>query len=145
MQDEESITPWMDAILEWKWDLADLFMRRGAKSLVCHKSGFNILGLCIKAINLGSIKYLLKYNAEVGSFHRESFLVNKEEQISAVQLAAALTLPRAHGMKIKVMGTFLIILKKFALEPWQLNFRSDGILPWATALDIAASLEILTP
>lgn len=138
--DEDGVTPWMDAILERKWDLADLLMRKGAKPLVNNKAGLNILGLCINAVNLGSIKYLLKYSAEEGSLHQESFLVNKERQISAVQLAAALPLPRAHGMKIEVLGVFLIILKNFALEPWQLNFRSDGILPNATALDVAASL-----
>ena len=139
VEDENGITPWMDAILERKWDLADLLLRKGAQPLKNRKDGFNILGLCINAVNLGSVKYLLKYSAEEKGFHQDSFLVNKERQISAVHLAAALSLPRAHGMKIEVLGVFLIILKNFALEPWQLNFRSNGILPNATALDIAAS------
>ena len=45
-------------------------------------------------------------------------------------------------MKIEVLVIFLIILKTFAREPWQILFRSDGILHKATALDIAASLGI---
>lgn len=138
-QDEDGITPWMDAILERKWDLADLLMKKGAEPLVVDKEGFNILGLCINAINLGSIKYLMKYCAQKTKFHKNSFLVNKEKQISALQLASALTLPRAHGMKIEVLGTFLTILANFAQEPAQINFRSSGLLPDATALDIAAS------
>ena len=140
IQDEDGITPWMYAILERKWDLADLLMRKGANPLISNSDGYNILGLCITAINVGSIKYLLKYSAEKSSFHQESFLVNKKKNISAVQLAASLPLPRAHGMKLEVLGAFLIILKNFALEPWQLTLRSNGILPNATALDIAASL-----
>ena len=140
LRDDSGLTPWMDAILERKWDLADLLMRKGANPLISNNAGYNILGLCITAINVGSIKYLLKYSAEKASFHQESFLVNKKRNISAVQLAASLPLPRAHGMKLEVLGAFLIILKNFALEPWQLTLRSDGILPNATALDIAASL-----
>ncbi len=49
-------------------------------------------------------------------------------------------MPRAHGMKLEVLGVFLTILANYAREPWQLNFRSDGIMPNATALDIAVSL-----
>ena len=139
-RDEDGITPWMDAILERKWDLADLLMRKGAQPLLTNKAGLNTLGLCINAVNLGSIKYLLKYSAEKDKFLEDSFLVNKAKQISALQLAAALPVPRAHGMKIEVLGTFLIILKNFTFQPWHLNFRSNGILPHATALDIAASL-----
>lgn len=139
VKDKNGITPWMDAILERKWDLADLLMRKGAQPLVVDNEGFNILGLCINAINLGSIKYLMKYCAQKTKFHKDAFLVNKEKQISALQLASALTLPRAHGMKIEVLGTFLTILANFAQEPAQINFRSSGLLPDATALDIAAS------
>ena len=139
VQDKCGITPWMDAILERKWDLADLLMKQGAEPLVVDADGFNILGLCINAINLGSIKYLMKYCAQKTKFHKGAFLVNKEKQISALQLASALTLPRAHGMKVEVLGTFLTILANFAQDSAQINFRSSGLLPDATALDIAAS------
>lgn len=136
-QDEYGTTPWMDAILNRKWDLTDLLLQEGADPLITNKEGFDILGLCIKAINLGSIKFLFKYCEEKNKFQRDdSFIVNREKQISALQLAAAIPLPRAHGMKLEVIGAFLAILGK---EPSQLNFRSDGILPNASALDIAAS------
>ena len=115
-------------------------MRKGAEPLITSNEGFNVLGLCIKAINLGSIKYLMKYCAEKARFHQDSFLINPKIDISALQLAASLPLPRAHGMKAEVVGVFLTILANYAREPWQLNFRSDGILPNATALDIAVSL-----
>lgn len=144
-RDEDDITPWMDAILERKWDLADLLMASGANPLAVNKAGFNVLGLCIKAINLGSIKYLLKYCAERQKFHHDSFLVNTKQQISAVQLSATLPLPRSHGMKLEVMGVFLTILANFAKTPDQLNFRSDAFLPNATALEIAASRGNLHP
>ena len=139
VQDNDGITPWMDAILERKWDLADLLMRKGANPLITNSAGFNVLGLCIIAVNLGSIKYLMKYCAEKDQFHHNSFLVNTKKQISTLQLASSLPLPRAHGMKLEVLGTFLTILANFAREPWQLNFRSNGILPDATALDIAVA------
>lgn len=138
-KDEHGITPWMDAILERKWDLADLLMKKGADALATDKAGYNVLGLCITSLNLGSIKYLMKYCDQKHKFQQDSFLVNKEKQISALQLASTLSLPRAHGMKIEVVGLFLTILTNFAREPWQLNFRSDGIIPNASALDIAAS------
>ena len=137
--DEDGITPWMAAILERKWDLADLLMKKGANALATDKAGFNVLGLCITTLNLGAIKYLMKYCEQKQKFHQDSFLVNKQKQISALQLASTLALPRAHGMKIEVVGVFLTILTNFAREPWQLNFRSDGLLPDASALDIAAS------
>ena len=137
--DEDGITPWMAAILERKWDLADVLMKKGANALATDKAGFNVLGLCITSLNLGAIKYLMKYCEQKQKFQQESFLVNKEKQISALQLASTLYLPRAHGMKIEVVGVFLTILTNFAREPWQLNFRSDGLLPDASALDIAAS------
>ena len=143
--DEEDVTPWMDAILERKWDLADLLMEKGADPLAADNEGFNVLGLCIKTVNLGAVKYLLKYCTARSSFLNDGFLVNRKKRISALQLAASLQLPRAHGMKLEVMGTFLIILANFAKEPWQLNFRSDGILPNATALDIAASHGSMHP
>ncbi|KAL9613283.1 MAG: hypothetical protein Q9167_002192 [Letrouitia subvulpina] len=141
----DDVTPWMDAILERKWDLADLLMERGADPLAADREGFNVLGLCIKTINLGAIKYLLKYCKARSSFLNDAFVVNGIKQISALQLAASLQLPRAHGMKLEVMGTFLLILANFAKEPWQLNFRSDGILTHATALEIAASQGSMHP
>lgn len=137
--DEDGITPWMDAILERKWDLADLLMKKGANALATDKAGFNVLGLCITSLNLGAIKYLLKYCEQKQKFQQDSFLINRDKQISALQLASGLTLPRAHGMRLEVVGVFLTILTNFAIEPWQLNFRSDGLLPDASALDIAAS------
>lgn len=137
VRDEDGMTPWMDAILERKWDLADLLMRKGAKPLVTNKEGFNVLGLCINAVNLGSLKYLMKYCGQKEVFHQDSFIVNQQKQISVLQLAAALSMPRSHGMKIEVLGTFLTILANYAREPWQLNYRSDGIFPNASALDIA--------
>lgn len=94
----------------------------------------------MNAINVGSIKYLLKYSVEGSRFHEDSFLVNEGRQTSALQLAAALLIPRRHGMKIEALNLFLIILKKFALESWRLAFRSNGIFLNSTALDIAASL-----
>ncbi|KAL8783985.1 MAG: hypothetical protein Q9213_004236 [Squamulea squamosa] len=138
-RDEDGITPWMDAILERKWDLADLLMEQGADPLATNKDGFNVLGLCIVTINLGAIKYLLKYCKEKTRFLQESFLVNVEKNISALQLAVTLKPPRAHGMKMEVMGTFLTILANYAKEEWQLNYRSDAFLPKATALEIAAA------
>ena len=137
--DDDGITPWMEAILERKWDLADLLMERGANALATNREGFNVLGLCINTVNLGAIKYLMKYCAQKTKFHQDSFLVNSSKQISALQLAAAIPMPRAHGMKIEVIGTFLTILANFAFGPEQLDFRSNGLLPGATALDIAAS------
>ncbi|KAL8815153.1 MAG: hypothetical protein Q9223_005688 [Gallowayella weberi] len=138
-RDEEGITPWMDAILERKWDLADLLMERGADPLATNKDGFNVLGLCIITINLGAVKYLLKYCKANTRFLEESFLVNAEKKISALQLAVTLEPPRAHGMKMEVMATFLTILANYAKEEWQLNFRSDAFLPKATVLEIAAA------
>ncbi|KAL8835136.1 MAG: hypothetical protein Q9170_003441 [Blastenia crenularia] len=137
--DEDGVTPWMEAILERKWDLGDLFMEHGANPLATNRDGFNVLGLCINTVNLGAIKYLLKYSAAKNRFLQESFLVNPERKISALQLAVTLPLPRAHGMKMEVMGTFLTILTNYAKEEWQLNFRSDAFYPRATALEVAAA------
>ncbi|KAL8835009.1 MAG: hypothetical protein Q9176_007152 [Flavoplaca citrina] len=138
-RDGEGITPWMDAILERKWDLADLLMEQGADPLAANHDGFNVLGLCITTINLGAVKYLLKYCKARKRFLEESFLVNAEKKISALQLAVTLRPPRAHGMKMEVMGTFLTILANYAKEEWQMNYRSDAFLPCATALEIAAA------
>ena len=137
--DENGVTPWMEAILERKWDLGDLLMEHGANPLATNREGYNVLGLCINTINLGAIKYLLKYSAAKNRFLQESFIVNPEKKISALQLAVTLALPRAHGMKMEVMGTFLTILTNFAKEEWQMNFRSDAFYPQASALEIAAA------
>ena len=137
--DEDGITPWMDAILERKWDLADLLMKKGANALTTDRAGYNVLGLCIANLNLGAIKYLVKYCEQKQKFQHDSILINKEKKISALQLASSLTLPRAHGMKLEVVGVFLTILGNFGIDSSQLNFRSDGLLPDASALDIAAS------
>lgn len=135
--DETGLTPWMLAALERKWDLADLFLAKGAKALATDNEGYNVLGLSIKAINVGTIKYLLKYCTARLAFHQESFLTNTKQNLSALQQAAALSLPRAHGMKMEVMGTFLNILANFGSRS-QVDFSSDAILPDATALEIAA-------
>ena len=143
-RDSHGITPWMDAILERKWDLADMYMKAGADPLATDNDGFNVMGLCIRAVNVGSIKYLLKYCAKASAFQEHSFLVNEKAQISALQLAASLPLPRAHGMKLEVLGVFHNIFATFGLQSWQRRFRSNGLLPTlvpnATALDIAAAL-----
>lgn len=115
LKDEDGITPWMDAILERKWDLADLLMKSGANALAINKEGYNVLGLCINTLNLGAIKYLVKYCEQKKIFQEDSFLINKERKISALQLASALTLPRAHGMKLEVVGVFLTILNIFGV------------------------------
>lgn len=137
-RDEAGLTPWMFAALERKWDLADLFLKNGAKALAIDNDGYNVLGLSIKAINVGTIKYLLKYCTARLAFHEESFIVNPKTNLSALQQAAALTLPRAHGMKVEVMGAFLNMLANFGSRE-QVDFRSDALLPNATALEIAAS------
>ncbi len=138
--DDQRRSPWMDAILERKWDLADLLMNHGANPFLIYSSGYNILGLCIQTLNLGAVKYLLKYCAAKAKFQQDSFIVNPEKQISTMQLVSTLTLPRAHGMKIEVIGLFLVVQGYYTSEPWQLDFRSDGILPHASALDIASSI-----
>lgn len=142
--DDNGLTPWMYAALERKWDLADLYLAKGAKALATDNDGYNVLGLSIKAINVGTIKYLLKYCGASSAFQRESFLINPKKKMSALQLAASLSLPRAHGMKIEVMGAFLIMLGSFGSRE-QVDFRSDALLPNATALEIAASKGNLHP
>lgn len=143
-RDESGLTPWMYAALERKWDLADLFLKHGAKALAIDNDGYNVLGLSIKAINVGTIKYLLKYCTARLAFHEESFIVNPKTQLSALQQASALTLPRAHGMKVEVMGAFLNMLANFGARA-QVDFRSDALLPHATALEIAAANGNLHP
>ncbi|KAI4207744.1 MAG: hypothetical protein LQ346_000394 [Caloplaca aetnensis] len=137
--DSNGVTPWMESILERKWDLGDLLMEHGADPLATNADGFNALGLCITTINLGALKYLVKYSAAKDRFLHESFIVNPQRKISALQLAVTLPPPRAHGMKMEVMGTFLTVLTNFARAEWQLNFRSDAFYPKATALEVAAA------
>lgn len=136
--DEKGLTPWMYAALERKWDLADFFLAKGAKALATDNDGYNVLGLSIQAVNIGTIKYLLKYCTARLAFQQESFLINPTKKLSALQLAASLSLPRAHGMKLEVIGTFLNILANFGSRE-QVGFYSDALLPNATALEIAAS------
>jgi ankyrin repeat protein len=137
-RDKDGYTPFMDAVLERRWDLATLLLEKGADPLVTNNEGYNILGLCIKTLNLGALKYLLKYCKAQSAFHQDSFLVNPKRKISVLQEAASIPLPRAHGMKTEVMGIFLLMMANFG-ERHQIDFRSDGILEDATALDIAAS------
>lgn len=141
-KDESGLTPWMDAVLERKWDLADLLLHHGADPLQADVNGYNIIGLCITTVNLGALKFLLKYTGDA-NFKKQFFMVNQSKQITSLQLASSLTLPRAHGMKVEVMGTFLTILSNFAQDSTQVDFRSDGLMPNATALDIAASKGIV--
>ena len=140
--DARGITPWMDAVLERKWDLADLLMQEGADPLALTYDGYNIMGLCVIAVNVGSIKYLLKYCAKHSVIQEECFIVNPDLNVSALQLAASLQLPRSHGMKLEVLGVFFNIFPSFGVKPEQRHYRSGGlypdILPNATALDIAA-------
>ena len=138
--DDDNITPWMDAILERKWDLADLLMQSDADPFVTTNTGSTIMELCIRTLNLGAIKYLFKYCKAKDRFLDESFLVNPSRKLSALQLAASLPIPRGHGMKVEVVSIFLTIIDTIITEPWQLNFRSDGLYPNCSALDIAAKL-----
>ncbi|KAH0563161.1 hypothetical protein GP486_002269 [Trichoglossum hirsutum] len=137
-RDDAGYTPYMDAVLERKWDLADMLLTNGADALVANDEGYNVLGLCIKTINVGSMKYLLKYCDARKEFQQDSFIVNAKRNISALQEAALIPLPRAHGMKTEAMKAFLLTLANFQKRE-QVDFRSDGILPDATALEIAAS------
>ena len=97
--DDRHITPWMDAMLERKWDLADLLMECGADPLLPDIDGSNILGLCIETLNLGAIKYLFKYCAAKQRFLTEAFVVNPRRKLTALQLAASIHLPRSEFMK----------------------------------------------
>ena len=141
-KDDGGLTPWMDAVLERKWDLADLFLQHGADPLQADINGDNIVGLCIQTVNLGALKFLMKYTGDK-DFKKQFFVVNETKQITSLQLASSLTLPRAHGMKVEVMGTFLTILQNFAQDSSQVDFRSDGLMTGATALEIAASRGIV--
>ena len=146
-RDENGLTPWMDAVLERKWDLATLLMNEGSDIHATDNEGFNVLGLCIKAVNAGSMEYLMKYNDRSAVFEKECFLVNEKARISALQLGASLRIPRERGMKFETVFVFIHTLESYGMEPWQRHHRSDGLCPTtlpdasqATALDIAASL-----
>lgn len=147
-RDENGLTPWMDAVLQRKWDLADLLLNEGSDAFATDNEGFNVLGLCIKNINAGSLGYVMKYNVQVKrskeDFHKRCFMVNEKLGISALQLAASKRLPRAHGMKREVLGVFLHCLTDYSNDHSQLHHRSSGLLSDlltdATALDIAATL-----
>ena len=136
-QDDGGQTPFMDALLGRKWELARLLVLRGADTLTTSQKGYNILGLLIQTFNLGAIKWLFKYSGIGDTFRQKAFLVHPEKKISAIQEAARLRLPRAHGMKIEVSGIFLLILANF-MEREKIDYRSDGLLKAASALDIAA-------
>lgn len=136
-QDDDGRTPFMDALLARKWDLAHLLMRKGADLLATNSQGYNVLGLIIQTLNLGAAKWALKYSGVGDMFRQKSFIVHPEKNISAIQEAARLQLPRAHGMKTEVSGLFLFILANF-MDRAKIDFRSSGLLPRASALDIAA-------
>lgn len=136
-RDETGLTPFMDALLARKWDLSHLLLSKGADVLATNKQGYNILALIIQNLNLGSAKWALKYSGVGDLFRQQAFLVHPEKKISAIQEAARLTLPRAHGMKTEVSGLFLFILFNF-MSRERIDYRSDGLLPNASALDIAA-------
>lgn len=136
-RDETGLTPFMEALLARKWDLSHLLLSKGADMLATNKQGYNILALIIQTLNLGSAKWALKYSGIGDFFRQQAFLVHPEKKISAIQEAARLTLPRAHGMKTEVSGLFLFILSNF-MSRERIDYRSNGLLPNANALDIAA-------
>lgn len=136
-QDENGQTPFMDALLARKWDLARFFVAKGAETLNTNRKGYNILGLIIQTLNLGAAKWAFKYSGIGDMFRQKAFIVHPERNISAIQEAAQLKLPRAHGMKTEVSGLFLFILANF-MDREKIDYRSNGILKAASALDIAA-------
>ena len=144
-RDARGLTPYCFAVLERKWNLAALYLTAGANPLAVDNNGYNVMGLCIQTVNVGSIKYLFKYSGAKDIFMEKSFIVNQKKSISALQLAATLHLPRAHGMKTEVIGAFLIVLANYGKDPDQIDFRSDGLTPGASAsaLEIAASRGIV--
>ena len=144
-RDNKGLTPWMFAVLERKWNLAALYLTAGADPMAVDNDGYNVMGLCIRTVNVGSIKYLFKYSGAKDIFSQQSFIVNKSKNISALQLAATLELPRAHGMKTEVMGAFLITLANYGKDRDQIDFKSEGLTPGkaSSALEIAASRGIV--
>lgn len=136
-RDSTGQTPFMDALLARKWDLAGFLLSRGADPLITTNSGYNVIGLIIQTLNLGAAKWAFKYSGAGDLFRESGFIVHPEKNISAIQEAARLKLPRAHGMKTEVSGLFLFILANF-MDRGKIDFRSDGILSDTSALDIAA-------
>ena len=137
-RDSAGQTPFMDALLARKWDLAWHLLHHGADAFVTTNDGYTVLGLIIRTLNLGAAKWALKYSGKGDMFREMGFIVHPTKNISAIQEAALLKLPRAHGMKTEVSGLFLFILANF-MSRERIDFRSDGILPNASALDIAAA------
>ena len=139
-RDSTGQTPFMDALLARKWDLAHLLLHGNADALTTNNAGYNIIGLIIQTLNLGAAKWALKYSGAGDMFRQRAFIVHPERNISAIQEAARIILPRAHGMKTEVSGLFLFILSNF-MDRYKIDYRSSlsGLLPNATALDIAAS------
>lgn len=135
--DNSSQTPFMDAVLGRKWELARFFVLRDADTLTTNRKGYNILGLLIQTLNLGGTKWIFKYSGIGDTLRQQAFIVHPEKKISAIQEAARLQLSRAHGMKIEVSGLFLLILTNF-MDREKIDYRSDGLLKAASALDIAA-------
>ncbi|KAI9768500.1 MAG: hypothetical protein M1840_004910 [Geoglossum simile] len=140
-KDTAGYTPFIDAVVGRKWELADLLLAKGAEPLATNNRGDNALGVCIQTTNRGSIKYLLKYSPASSSFHA-SFLTNPRLCISALQQAANLApAARDHhpSMEIEAQKTLLLMLKWLG-TPNHIAFRSSGILPHANALQIASSV-----
>ena len=137
-RDSSGQTPFMDALLARKWDLASLLLHhKGVDLLTTTNAGYTIIGLIIQTLNLGAAKWAFKYSGAGDVFREKGFIVHPEKNISAIQEAAQLQLPRAHGMKTEVSGLFLFILANF-MSRERIDFRSDGIMKGASALDIAA-------
>ena len=138
-RDSSGQTPFMDALLARKWDLAWLLLHhKGVDPLTTTDAGYTIIGLVIQTLNLGAAKWAFKYSGAGDMFREKGFIVHPEKNISAIQEAAQLQLPRAHGMKTEVNGLFLFILSNF-MSRERIDFRSDGIMKDASALDIAAA------
>ncbi|KAL8796268.1 MAG: hypothetical protein Q9195_001383 [Heterodermia aff. obscurata] len=140
LPDAQGLTPWMDAVLQRKWDLADLLSAAGASPLATDTEGYTAMGRCILAANVGSMKYLFRYSAHCALFTSSAsgFLVNPTTGLSILQLAASLPLPRAHGMKLEVIGVLLNVLGSFKFGEEELKYRSSALDEDASALDIAA-------
>ena len=137
-RDMSGQTPFIDALLARKWDLAWLLIHQeGVDPLATTNAGYTIIGLIIQTVNLGAAKWALKYSGAGDMFREKGFIVHPEKNISAIQEAAKLRLPRAHGMKTEVSGLFLFILANF-MSRQRIDSRSDGILKDASALDVAA-------
>ena len=138
-RDSSGQTPFMDALLARKWDLAWLLLHHnGVDPLTTTSAGYTIIGLLIQTLNLGAAKWAFKYSGAGDMFREKGFIVHPEKNISAIQEAARLRLPRAHGMKTEVSGLLLLIIANFPSRE-RIDFRSDGIMKGTSALDIAAA------